>query len=145
MMRNSSLSLVLGLTVSALALTPIAAEAAKFDYNRVKNISARPIASDNVLSFSGDINQNEGYVTFRSSDPNAPDAGHIGFRPGTGNSPYYVTGREDSPDPSGATRTVTLENVTGLSNFFNYLNSNNISLSSFAIKVSPNLHQSWGC
>jgi hypothetical protein len=49
MMRNSYFPLVLGLTASFLALNPVAAEAFSFDYSRLKNISARPIASDKAF------------------------------------------------------------------------------------------------
>jgi len=138
-MRNSTLSLFLGLTATAVVLTPITAEAATFDYNRVENISARPIESNNTLYFFGDQSQNEGYVAFSNADPNAPDAGHvrIGLNSGGANTAYYAAGRNASPDPSGATRDTTLENITGFPNFFNYLRSNNIPLSSIGISFGP--------
>jgi hypothetical protein len=138
-MRNSTLCLFLGLTATAVVLTPIPVEAATFDYSRVENISVRPIESNNILSFFGDQYQNEGYVAFSNEDPNAPDAGHvrIGLNSGNTNTAYYVLGREDSPDPSGATRSASLENITGFPNFFNYLNSNNIPLSTIGYGFGP--------
>jgi hypothetical protein len=148
-MRESTFGLFLGLTATAVVWTPVTAEAATFDYSRVENISARPIESSNILSFFGDQYQNEGYVAFSNEDPNAPDAGHvrIGLNSGNTNTAYYVIGREDSPDPSDATRSASLENITGFSNFFNYLNSNNIPLSSigygFGVKSDRDLAQTW--
>jgi hypothetical protein len=131
-MPDSSLSLFLGLTATAVVLTPITVEAATFDYGRVNNISARPIESNNVLFLFGDQSQNEGYTAFSNEDPNALDAGHVGLGgalPG-GNVAYYTAGRQASPDLSGGTRSASLENITGFSNFFNYIDTNNISLSS---------------
>lgn len=146
-MRHSTLSLFLGLTATAVFLTPITAKAQTFDYSRVENISARPIESNHILSFFGDRTQNEGYAAFSNQDPNAPDAGHIPFGLNAGNPAYYVTGRENSPDPSDATRSASLENITGFPNFFNYLNSNNISLSSigigFGARNDQNLTETW--
>lgn len=146
-MRNSTLSLFLGLTATAVVLTPLTVEAQTYDYSRAENLSARPIESNNILSFFGDQAQNEGYIIFRNADPNAPDAGHIGFTPNAQNAAYYVAGREDSPDLSGATRSATLENTTGFPNFLNYLNSNNIPLSSIGFTFGPksdrDLTQTW--
>jgi hypothetical protein len=136
-MSNFSCSVLLGLTATALVWSPLATQAATFDYNRIKNISARPIASNDVLSFFGDLKRNEGYVGISNLDPNAPDAGHVGFRPNTGNADYYALGRSRSPELSGATRAASLENVKGFSNFFNYLNDNNISLGSIGFSFGP--------
>lgn len=140
-MRNSCLSLFLGLTATAVVLTPITVEAQSFDYNRLENFSVRPIESNDILYLFGDPSQNEGYVVFSNEDPNAPDAGHIGLRPDAFRTSYYTAGRENSPDPSGATRSATLENITGFSNFFNYLNSNNIPLSSIGYGYGPKSDQ----
>ena len=76
----------------------------------------------------GDQNQNEGYVGYSNLDRTAPDAGHIGFRSDL-NSRYYVTSREQSPDPTGATRSATLEGLTDFPNLSNYLTENGIPLS----------------
>lgn len=138
-MRNSTLSLFLGLTATAVVLTPITAEAATFDYNRVENISARPIESNDRLYLFGDQSQNEGYVAFSNADPNAPDAGHVGRGAALDGqrTAYYAAGREVSPNPSGATRSASLENITGFPNFFNYLSSHNIPLSSIDLGFGP--------
>ncbi|NEQ62627.1 MAG: PEP-CTERM sorting domain-containing protein, partial [Moorea sp. SIO4A1] len=137
-MPNSSLSLFLGVTATALVLTPTTAVAQTFDFGRVENLPVLPIESDSVLSFFGDIANNEGYIAFRNADPTAPDAGHIGFRPGTDNARYYTVGPGRSPDPATrGTRSATLEGVTGLPNFFNYLKENDIPLSSIGFDFIP--------
>ena len=138
MMRNSSLSLFLGVTATALVLTPTRAVAQTFDFNRVENLSIRPIESDSVLSFFGDRTRNEGYITFRNSDTTAPDAGHIDLRPGIDNASYYIVGPGRSPDPATrGTRTASLEGLTGLTNLSNYLKQNDIPLSSIGIDFIP--------
>ncbi|MUH01248.1 PEP-CTERM sorting domain-containing protein [Scytonema sp. UIC 10036] len=148
-MFKSALYLLLGLTATIAVLTPMTVEAATFDYTRLNNITARPIDSNDVLKFDGEQSQNEGYVAFSNADPNAPDSGHIGLGGALsrGNTAYYIAGRQDSPDPSGATRAAGLENITGFSNFFKYLKSNNIPLSSigfsFGSKSGQDLTKTW--
>ncbi|MBD1836182.1 PEP-CTERM sorting domain-containing protein [Cyanobacteria bacterium FACHB-472] len=134
-MHNFPLSLFLGLTATAVVLTPLTVQAATFDYSQVKNWTTRPIDSNNILNFFGDLSRNEGYANISNLDPNAPDAGHVSIALNAlpGSSGYYITGREFSPDPQGATRSASLENLTGFSNFFHYLNSNNILLSSIGV------------
>lgn len=131
-MRNSCLSLFLGLTATAAVLTPITVQAATFDYSKIRNFSARPIDSDYILDFFGDISQNEGYTLVNNLDPNAPDAGHVSIALNAlpGNSGYYTMGRHASPAPTDATRSATLRSITGFPNLSNYLKSNNIPLSS---------------
>mgnify|MGYP000562637367 CR=1 FL=1 len=137
-MPNSSLSLFLGVAATALVLTPTTAVAQTFDFGRVENIPVLPLESDSVLSFFGDIANNEGNIGFSNEDPTAPDAGHIGFRPGTDNVRYYAIGPGRSPDPATrGTRSATLEGVTGLPNFFNYLKENDIPLSSIGLDFGP--------
>ncbi|NEQ88138.1 MAG: PEP-CTERM sorting domain-containing protein, partial [Moorea sp. SIO2I5] len=137
-MPNSSLSLFLGVTATALVLTPTTAVAQTFDFNRVENLPGGPIESDSVLSFFGDIANNEGYLAFRNEDPTAPDAGHIDLRPGTDNARYYIVGPGRSPDPATrGTRSVTLEGLTGLPNFSNYLKENDIPLNSIGFDFLP--------
>lgn len=103
------------------------------------------------VDFSGSISNNEGLVAYQSRDPLAVDFGHSGGAKNAVNigSPYYVTGREASPEmPSpGATRSA---DVTGLTNFpvlNNYLQSNNIPLDSvgFGIKQKDgrSFNQTW--
>lgn len=131
-MANSRLPLFIGLMVTAVALTPVTAQAATFDYSKIKNFSTRPIDSDYVLDFFGDIRDNEGYTLVNSLDPNAPDAGHISIAKNAlpGGSGYYTMGRPASPAPNTATRSATLRSIKGFPNLSNYLNSNNIPLSS---------------
>ncbi|MCC5632200.1 PEP-CTERM sorting domain-containing protein [Nostoc sphaeroides CHAB 2801] len=136
-MRNHILSLFLGFTATGTLLTSMTVEAATFDYNRVKNISTRPIESNQILHFFGDQSQNEGYVVFSNLDPDAPDSGHIGLSPNSVFTSYYTAGREFSPDATGATRSASLEKIIGLSNFYNYLSSNNISLTSIGFSYGP--------
>jgi PEP-CTERM motif len=128
-MRNFCLSLLLGLTTMTTVSTPLMVCAASFDYSKIKNFSARPIDSDNTLTLFGDISQKEGYTALNNLNPNAPDAGHVSIAKNAlpGNSVYYVTGRENSPLSEGATRSASVNDIEGFSNFFNYLNSNNIS------------------
>lgn len=131
-MANSRLSLLLGLMVTAVALTPITAQAATFDYSKVKNFSTRPIDSDYVLDFFGDITENEGYTLVNNLNPNAPDVGHVSIAVNAlpGSSGYYTMGRPGSPAPNTATRSATLRSIKGFPNLSSYLSSNNIALSS---------------
>ncbi|MBG1264669.1 PEP-CTERM sorting domain-containing protein [Nostoc commune] len=136
-MRYSTLflSLFLGLTATAVVSAPATVEAASFDYSKVKNWSVRPIASNNVLNFSGELSRNEGYITALNLDPNALDNGHENISiNGLGFAGYYTTGRQGGPDPN-STRTASLEGTNGFSNFFNYLNSNNIPVSSIGFNL----------
>jgi hypothetical protein len=131
-MRKSCLSLFLGLTATATVLTPINVQAATFDYSKIKNLPLTPIDSNYVLDFFGDISQNEGYTLVNNLDPNAPDAGHesTALNALPGGAGYYTMGRDLSPYSTGATRSTTLQNITGFPNLSNYLKSNNIPLSS---------------
>ncbi|GAB1543993.1 hypothetical protein NUACC21_66690 [Scytonema sp. NUACC21] len=146
-MAKSALSLLLGLTTTIAVLKPMTVQAADYDYSRVKNLSARPIESNNVLSLYGDWSQNEGYAVFSNLDPDAPDTGRVGNRINATYTSYYAIGRERSPEQSGATRSASLENFTGFNNLFNYLNKNNIPLSSvgfgFAPKNDRDLTKTW--
>jgi hypothetical protein len=132
-MGNSCFSLFLGVAATTVVLTPITVQAATFDYSQVQNWTARPIDSNDILYFFGDLARNEGYTLVNNLDPNAPDAGHVSIALNAlpGNSGYYTMGRHASPEPNNtATRSASLESTTGFSNFLNYLNSNNIPLSS---------------
>lgn len=127
MMRNYFIGL-LGIASTAVLTIPKTVQAQTFDFDSLEFIEPRPLPANGTLSFFGDQNQNEGYAAYSNLDRNAPDAGHIGFRSELNNR-YYVTGREHSPDPTGATRSATLENSSDFSNLMNYLNDNNIPLS----------------
>ena len=123
----------LGMTAAATLLTPIIAHAASIDYDQVTLFSTRPINSNHFLSFFGDVNNNEGYTLINNIDPAAPDSGHVSIAQNAlpGNSAYYTTGRDGSPDANTAgERSATLESVTGFPRFFQYLQDNSIPVSS---------------
>jgi hypothetical protein len=120
------------ITIAATVLMPVAAQAASFNYDQVTLFSTRPIDSNYVLSFFGDVSNNEGYTLINNTDPTALDSGHVSIAKNAlpGNSAYYTTGRDASPDPDTAGgRSATLESVMGFPNFFKYLQDNNIPLS----------------
>ncbi|BAB78019.1 PEP-CTERM sorting domain-containing protein [Anabaena sp. FACHB-709] len=119
---------LLGLASATVLTIPQAAQAQTFDFDRLEFIESRPLPANGSLFFFGDQNQNEGYAAYSNLDRNAPDAGHVGFRSDLNNR-YYVTGRENSPDPTGATRSATLESLANFPNLMNYLNNNGIPLS----------------
>lgn len=119
---------LLGIASTAVLTIPQTVQAQTFDFDRLEFIEPRPLPANGTLSFFGDQNQNEGYAAYSNLDRNAPDAGHIGFRSDLNNR-YYVTGRENSPDPTGATRSASLEGITNFPNLMNYLNSTSIPLS----------------
>ena len=119
-----------GMTVAATVLIPTTNHAATFPYDQVTLFSTRPIDSNDVLSFFGDLSNNEGYTLVNNVDPNAPDSGHMSIAQNAlpGFSDYYTMGREASPDPNTVgERSATLEDITGFSNFFNYIQTNNIN------------------
>jgi PEP-CTERM motif len=126
-MRNFLIAL-LGLTSATVLTIPGTVQAQTFDFDRLEFIEPRPLPANGTLFFFGDQNQNQGYAAYSNLDRNAPDAGHIGFRNDL-NSRYYATGREHSPDPTGATRSASLERLTDFPNLINYLNQNGIPLS----------------
>ncbi|WP_414755661.1 PEP-CTERM sorting domain-containing protein [Anabaena sp. CCY 9910] len=118
--------------IAATVLMPITAQAASFDYDQLTLFSTRPIDSNYVLSFFGDVSNNEGYTLINNASSTAPDSGHVSTAKNAlpGNSAYYTTGRDASPDSATAGgRSATLESVMGFPNFFKYLEDNNISLS----------------
>lgn len=134
-MRKKPLALIFGLTTSIAFTYSVPTQAANFDYSKVKNISTRPIESNNILNFFGDPAKNEGFVSFFNLDFTAPDVGHTDISlnsPGL-IAPYYTTGKDKSPAPSGANRSASLQDLTGFANLFSYLNNNNISPESIGL------------
>jgi hypothetical protein len=133
-MRTHRLSIFLGLTATAAVCAPLPVQAASFNFNSLQNIPSRPIESNDKLNFFGDPFENQGYTAFFSINPAVPDCSYreISLNSPGNIAPCYTTGRPRSPEEpaSGATRSATLNNVTGFSNFFSYLTSNNIPLSS---------------
>lgn len=128
-MKTPTLSFCLGLTITTL-ISSLPAKAASINFDDLQLIRVQPINSNNFLSFSGRPNDNQGLTAFFNSDPNAPDSGHLEISKNSppGNiAPYYTTGRQSSPEQSGSSRSGTLNGVTGLTNFFEYLNDNNIN------------------
>jgi hypothetical protein len=152
-MRTSPFSFLFGLTATAAVLAPLASHAASFDFNKLKNISTRPITSNNTLDFFGLPSENQGFTAFFSLDPNAKDRGHTNISlnapkgPNDDGNPYYTTGRPGSPIPSGATRSGSLDEGKGFTNFFNYLTDNNISLDevglSYGQKSDRDFSKTW--
>lgn len=120
-----------GISVAATVLTPITAHAIAFNFDQVTLFSARPIDSNDVLNFFGDVNINEGYTLVNNVDPTAPDSGHESIAQNAlpGGAGYYTMGRENSPDPNTAgDRSATLQSVEGFPRFFQYLQDNNIAV-----------------
>jgi hypothetical protein len=92
------------------------------------------------VDFSGSILNNEGLVVYQGKDPSAVNFGHSGIAKNSTNvgSPYYVTGRQKSPEiPSpGAIRSA---GVTGLENFpflSSYVEKNNIPLNNIGFGIN---------
>jgi hypothetical protein len=152
-MRTSHLSCLLGLAAAASVLAPLASYAASFDFSKLKNISTRPISSSNTLDFFGLPSENQGFTAFFNLDPNAKDRGHtnISLNAPKGDdddgNPYYTTGRQGSPIPSGATRSGSLDEGTGFTNFFNYLTDKNIAIDevglSYGQKSDRDFSKTW--
>lgn len=147
-------SLALGSTVAISVSLPAKAanlDLSQYDYTQLKNISARPLQSDNQLLLTGDPSQNQGFTAFFNLDFSAPDVGHIEIsKNAPGNiAPYYTTGKHASPElpPSGATRSASLTDILGFANFSTFLNSNNLSLDKIGIsygqKTDRDLTETW--
>lgn len=131
-MKNQTISFYLGLTLTT-AMSALPAKAAVFNFDEFQLIPVRPISSNHVLSFNGKPEDNQGQTAFLNSDPNAPDFGHREISknsPPNQFAPYYAVGRQSSPEPTGATRATSLNGGMGFTNFFSYLNTNGIDLSS---------------
>ena len=133
-----------GLIVSSMVLAPITTLAASFDYDRLSLFSARPIESDSVLSFFGDVSNNEGYTLVNNIDPTAFDSGHVSIAQNAlpGGAGYYTMGRDASPDPNTAgERSATLESIDGFPNLTNYLQDNNIPLNSIGYSYGQKVNR----
>ncbi|MGK7963098.1 PEP-CTERM sorting domain-containing protein [Crocosphaera sp.] len=148
-MSHRYLSVLFGLTATATAtITPslpasamsMACESGElFDYSTVQFINTRPIHSNNCLRLFGNRTDSsvQGFVGY--------GAGHIETSlnsPGN-NAPYYAAGIDFSPEnlvnPTGATRSATLlDNITGFSNFANFLTANSIDVGRVGFSFGPN-------
>ncbi|MBW4450087.1 MAG: hypothetical protein KME38_25460 [Spirirestis rafaelensis WJT71-NPBG6] len=139
-MRTQIVPVIIGLTSAVTMCSWSAARAATFDFNQLKNISSRPIDSDNRLQLFGNPADKQGYTAFFNLDPSALDSGHadISLNASGNGAPYYVTGRQGSPEvpASGATRTSTVADIVGFPSLSNYLTNNSIPLSSIGFSFS---------
>jgi len=130
-MKTRTISFCLGLTITTV-ISSLPAKAASINFDNLQLIPVRPIDSDNVLSFYGEPEDNQGQTAFLNFDPTAPDFGHREISknsPPDQFAPYYTVGRQSSPEQSGATRATSLNGGTGFMNFFSYVNTNSIDLS----------------
>ncbi len=129
-MHKYNFSIFLGLTFAVAVNAPMPVQAATFNFDELQLISSRPVASTSTLDLFGTPSENLGYSAFSNLDPSAPDYGHrdISLNASGNGAPYYVTGRQGSPQepPSGATKTANVSGVTGFSTLSNYLTNNAI-------------------
>lgn len=150
-MRSYNFSNLLGLTTTIAVCVPLSAQAASFNFDRLQNISSRPIESTYTLGLLGTPSENQGYLGFFNSDPSALDFGHrdISLNASGNGAPYYTAGRQGSPQepPTDATRTSTVTEVGGFPTLSSFLTSNGISLSnlgfSFGQKNDRNFTTTW--
>lgn len=139
-MRNYHLSTFLGLTATMTIFAPRPVQAATLtspdiDYSQLQLIKSKPIVSSNSLSLQGYLSDHQGVAGFYNLDPSALDHGHkqisLNSRQNAAinNAPYYINGRPGSPEvpSSNATRTSSVNGVTGFLNFSSYLTSHKIS------------------
>ncbi|MEC4812537.1 MAG: hypothetical protein SAK29_04575 [Scytonema sp. PMC 1069.18] len=138
-MATKRLSILLGLTTAVTVGASLPVRAATFDFDQLQNISSRPIDSDDRLSLLGEVEQNQGYTAFFNRDRSAPDGGHadISLNASGNGAPYYVTGRQGSPEdpPSGATRTSSVTDIAGFPTLSSFLSSNGISFNSLGVSL----------
>lgn len=146
-MSNRYTSLVLSLasiaTATIVPSLPVHAAACEtgdlFDFDSINFIDTRPISSDNCLRFFGErVGQNDpdpqGFVAYgaghEETSLNAPEIGVA---------PYYAAGIDFSPENlPGARRAATLlDDITGFSNFNNFLSDNDISVDRIGFSFGP--------
>ena len=112
-------------------------DTSKYDYTQLENISVAPIKSSHQLVLGGTPAQNQGFTAFFNLDFTAPDVGHLEISKNSpGNiAPYYTTGRSNSPEQpdNGATRSASVNNILGFSNFSSYLSDHNIDFSKIGL------------
>ena len=147
-MSKRYLSLLLGLTATATAtmVSPVPAHAATmscetgdlFDFDSIQFIKTRPIKSNNCLRLFGE----------RVGETDPDPQGFVGYGLGhiemslnaPGNpAPYYAAGIDFSPeDLPGARRAASLlDNITGFSNFANFLSDENIDPERIGFSFGP--------
>ncbi|GAB1543995.1 hypothetical protein NUACC21_66710 [Scytonema sp. NUACC21] len=150
-MRIYHLPTLLGLTTTIAVSAPLSARAATFNFDRLQNISSRPIESAYTLSLEGIPSENEGYSAFFRLDPNALDFGHrdISLNASGNGAPYYTTGRQGSPEqpPSNSTRTATVTGIASFPTLSSFLTNNGISFSNlgfgFGQKSDRSFTKTW--
>lgn len=140
-MRHFALLLGLTTTGTATLLAPLPTRAAScetgdlFDFSSIQFLATRPIASNNCLRLFGKRTDStpQGFVGY--------GAGHTETSlnsPGNP-APYYAAGIDFSPENvPGATRSATLlNNITGFSNFANFLTNNSINVDRIGFSFGP--------
>lgn len=145
-MHTRYLSLLLGMaastTVTMISSTPARAASCEagdlFDFDSIKFIDTRPIQSDNCLRLFG---KREG-----ANDPDPQ--GFVGYglghmemslnSPGFA-APYYAAGIDFSPEnlPQARRSATLLDNITGFSNFTNFLTKNSITSDRIGFSFGP--------
>ncbi len=145
-MSNRYISLLLGLTSIATATIvpslPVHAATCEtgdlFDFDSINFIDTRPLDSNNCLRLFGErVGENDpdpqgfvaygfGYIEMSRNSPGNP-------------APYYAAGIDFSPENlPGARRSATLlDDVTGFSNFTNFLIDNDISFDRIGFSFGP--------
>lgn len=147
-MHTRYISLLLGITATAsvtmVSSTPVSAASASceagdiFDFDSTQFIDTRPIQSNNCLRLFG---EREG-----ANDPDPQ--GFVGYgvaymemslnSPGNP-APYYASGIDFSPEnlPGARQAATLLDDITGFTNFENFLTSNSISTDRIGFSFGP--------
>ena len=140
-MRHFALLLGLTTTGTATLLAPLPTRAAScetgdlFDFSSIQFLATRPIASNNCLRLFGKRTDStpQGFVGY--------GAGHTetALNSPRNPAPYYAAGIDFSPENvPGATRSATLlNNITGFSNFANFLTNNSINVDRIGFSFGP--------
>ncbi|MUH01246.1 hypothetical protein F7734_56855 [Scytonema sp. UIC 10036] len=146
-MRTYHLPTLFGLTTTIAVCAPLSVQAATFNFDLLQNISSRPKDSAYTLSLLGNPSENQGYSAFLNPDPSALDFGHrdISLNASGNGAPYYVTGRQASPEqpPSGATRASTVTGIAGFPTLSNFLTSNGIAFSNLGFSLGQKSDRSF--
>ncbi|WP_242043134.1 hypothetical protein [Anabaena cylindrica] len=132
-MRNYKFAMLLGITSTVAFVAPSPVEAATFNFDDLQFLTSKPLDFTYSLDFLGRPSDNLGTSGFFNLDPSAADVGHADISlNATGNgAPYYVTGRQASPEEpfSGAPRTADLTGITGFPTLSSLFIDNTIDFS----------------
>jgi hypothetical protein len=147
-MHTRYLSLLLGMTATATAtmVSSVPARAATmscetgnlFDFDSIQFINTRPIKSNNCLRLFGE----------RVGETDPDPQGFVGYGFGhietslnsPGNpAPYYAAGIDFSPEnlPGARQAATLLDDITGFSNFANFLTNNSITTDRIGFSFGP--------